>query len=132
MPNRANRRDDQVKTRDEYMRLGGPPHPATEPNGAEGSARDTETQLGRRAAGDAEIVDLHVGQLDPAMRTLTRTSTPGLPTNLLILRCCFRSSWRLDDRAPPSRCVIGNGGAPALRSLGPVSYGLSALARRST
>lgn len=44
MPNRADRRHDQVKTRDEDMRLGGLPRPATEPNEAEGWARNTKTQ----------------------------------------------------------------------------------------
>ena len=43
MPDPADRRDDQAKTRDEDMKPGSPPRPATEPNGSEGSARNTKT-----------------------------------------------------------------------------------------
>lgn len=36
-------RDDAAKTRDEDMRPGSPPRPATEPPGAEGSSRNSKT-----------------------------------------------------------------------------------------
>lgn len=44
MPSPLDRRDDQAKTRDEDMRPGSPPRPATEPKGSEGSARNAKTQ----------------------------------------------------------------------------------------
>lgn len=44
MPNPADRRDDQAKTRDEDMKPGRPPHPATEPEGGAGSARNAKTR----------------------------------------------------------------------------------------
>lgn len=37
------RRDDQARTRDEDMKPGSPPRPATEPRGAKGSARNAKT-----------------------------------------------------------------------------------------
>jgi len=37
------RRDDAAKTRDEDMKPGAPPRPATEPAGSKGSARNSKT-----------------------------------------------------------------------------------------
>jgi hypothetical protein len=37
------RSDDKAKTRDEDMKPGRPPRPATEPQGAEGSTRNAKT-----------------------------------------------------------------------------------------
>lgn len=39
----ADRRDDQAKNRDDDMKPGAPPRPATEPNGAPGSSRNDKT-----------------------------------------------------------------------------------------
>ena len=43
MPDPKPNPDDAAKTRDEDMKPGSPPRPATEPAGAKGSSRNTKT-----------------------------------------------------------------------------------------
>lgn len=43
MPTPQNRPDNAAHTRDEDMKPGAPPRPATEPTGSEGSERNTKT-----------------------------------------------------------------------------------------